>query len=386
MISVNVGGRRYKVHQSHLMRYPDTLLAKTNYIKHFYDSTKDEFFFDRDPDMFRYVSRFYLTGKIHCPYEYDMECWELYREEMEFFGIPLENFTGVCCLDDYLDKTCRQEDDDFQAPDQNDVHDIELDDANTIRGRIRRGLEDPMSSYGARIFHVFIGIVIAVNVCANAIETIHCQADKILGECYPTLFFVINSLCVPIFTAEYILGVLVSSSPCQHVRQPFNVIDLLAIVPFYVNIIVEQLYQGKNQDLQSFSVLRVFRIFRVLKFARYSQKLTELFHSIKKSSHELSVLLCSYSLTVVLFSSVLYYMERTDPSTPFVSIPGAIWYTIVSTTTLGYGDIVPVTLIGKMIGGMCCIIGALVISFPVPVIHAKAKGLTKASKKEGMLL
>lgn len=331
MISVNVGGRRYKVQQSHLIKYPDTLLAKTNYIKHFYDSRKDEFFFDRDPDMFQYVCRFYVTGKIHCPYEFDMECWELYRDEMEFFGIPLDNFTGDCCLDDYLDKTSREED-----KDQNNVPEIELDNAYTIRGRIRQGLEDPMSSYGARVFHVFIGIVIIVNVCANAIETIYCEVDKTLGDCYPSLFFAINALCVPIFTAEYILGVLVSSSPCQHVRHAFNVIDLLAIVPFYVNIIVEQLYQGKNQDLQSFSVLRVFRIFRVLKFARYSQKLTELFHSIKKSSHELSVLLCSYSLTVVLFSSVLFYMERTDPSTSFVSIPGAMWYTIVSTTTLGY--------------------------------------------------
>lgn len=337
MITVNVGGKRYKLAERNLLKYPDTLLARADRNKYYFDEEKREYFFDRDPEMFKYVCQFYQTGKLHCPYEYEMECYDLYRDEMEFFGISLDVYTPPCCLDDYLDR-CPHYDVDHQKPkttQQTDTHKETIYDTNSIRGKIRRGLEDPLSSTMAKCCHIFIGIVIIINVSLNAFETLPYSIDKTFGEYFPDTFFRINTVCVSIFTIEYLLGVIVSPSPCQHIRHVFNIIDLMAIIPFYINVLFTSIYQGKNQDLQSLAVLRVFRIFRVLKFARYSQKLIDLFHSIKKSSQELSMLLFSYSLTIILFSSVLYYLERTDVNTQFPSIPGAMWYTIVSTTTLG---------------------------------------------------
>lgn len=279
MITVNVGGRRYNIPETQLLKYADSLLSRPESNEYYYDSSKQEYFFDRDPDMFKYVYQFYTTGKLHCPYEYEFECWQLYRDEMEFFGICLDNFTSNCCLDDYLDNSRNEDDVDtptkLKEPVSKENHEY------TFRGRIRRGLEDPLSSYIAKCFHVFIGLVIVVNISCNAIETSPCTINKTCGECYPNTFFIINVLCVPIFTAEYLLGIIVSPSPWQHVCHIFNIIDLMAIIPFYINILLTNMYQGQN--LQPFAVLRVFRIFRVLKFARYSHKLVDLFRSIKKS-------------------------------------------------------------------------------------------------------
>lgn len=337
MITVNVGGRRYRLPKSNVLKYPDTLLSSPASARYYFDEAKQEYFFDRDPEMFKYICQFYMTGKLHCPYEYEWECYHLYRDEMEFFGICLDNYTSRCCLDDHLDRVPSQ-DDHQRTPtkqQQQPKHKQPSFSDDSLRGKIWKVLEDPLSSTTAKCFHIFIGIVIVLNVSLNAFETLPYSVDKTFGEYFPDAFFRINAVCVVIFTVEYLLGVVVAPSPCQHIRHIFNMIDLMAIIPFYVNIIVANMYKASDQDLKSFAVLRVFRIFRVLKFARYSQKLIDLFHSIKKSSQELSMMLFSYSLTVVLFSSVLYYLEKDDVKTQFPSIPGAMWYTIVSTTTLG---------------------------------------------------
>jgi hypothetical protein len=85
MITVNVGGAKYKLYERYLRKYPNTLLSNRESSTSYYDAEKDEYFFDRDQDMFKYVYRFYSTGKLHWPYEFELDYWALYRDEMGFF-------------------------------------------------------------------------------------------------------------------------------------------------------------------------------------------------------------------------------------------------------------------------------------------------------------
>ncbi|BHF72716.1 Potassium voltage-gated channel sub D member 3 [Sparganum proliferum] len=143
-----------------------------------------------------------------------------------------------------------------------------------------------------------------------------------------------------------------------------SLIDLVAILPFYISLLLPH-----NKSLSGpFTTLRVFRVFRVFKFSRHSQGLRILGYTLKSCASELGFLLFSLTMALIIFATVMYYAEKGVPHTTFVSIPAAFWYTIVTMTTLGYGDMVPKTIMGQIVGGMCALSGVLVIALPVPFI------------------
>ncbi|XP_032220685.1 potassium voltage-gated channel protein Shal-like [Nematostella vectensis] len=301
---------------------------------------------------------------------------------MKFFRVPFGQVISNCCLDDYLErKTSDREDGIVTTLKQKQIKKTIFPNKEKERrnepflARVRQTLDNPNYSLYALVLHIFITVTIFVNVFANIAETCPCNHDLNCGAAFPRMFFAIDSFCVAVFTLEYFMGVISSLSPWRHIRASSNMIDLMAIVPFYLNLVVEHTTNSASGELGSLSVLRVFRI---VKLARYSDKLTELVKSIKNSSKELSLIVFIYSLTVVLFSSIAYYVEKDVEDTNFSSIAAAMWYTIVTTTTLGYGDMVPLTVVGKILGGMCCLMGALVVSLPVPVTLLKGQRLKRS--------
>ncbi|CAH8495945.1 unnamed protein product [Heterobilharzia americana] len=142
------------------------------------------------------------------------------------------------------------------------------------------------------------------------------------------------------------------------------IIDLTAVLPYYISLVVP----ARLQFSGSLVTLRVFRVFRIFKFSRHSQGLRILGYTLKSCAEELGFLLFSLTLVVIIFATVIYYIEKFDENSTFYSIPDASWYTIVTMTTLGYGDMIPSTVLGKIIGSVCSLCGVLVIALPVPVI------------------
>lgn len=108
-------------------------------------------------------------------------------------------------------------------------------------------------------------------------------------------------------------------------------------------------------------------MFRVFKFSRHSQGLRILGYTLKSCASELGFLVFSLAMAIIIFATIMYYAEKKVFETKFTSIPAAFWYTIVTLTTLGYGDFVPSTVVGKIVGGVCSLSGVLVIALPVPV-------------------
>ena len=131
---------------------------------------------------------------------------------------------------------------------------------------------------------------------------------------------------------------LTTPSRCKYVKEFMSIIDLLSILPYYIGLILESLLQTSVDSLSALVLLRVLRVFRVLKFTRHSNRLRSLLFAIRRSASELGFILFSFSLGVILFSSILFYAEQSDKSNSanlFESIPATMWYAVVTMTTTG---------------------------------------------------
>uniref|UniRef100_A0A668T9W9 BTB domain-containing protein n=1 Tax=Oreochromis aureus TaxID=47969 RepID=A0A668T9W9_OREAU len=361
LIVLNVSGRRFQTWRNTLDRYPDTLLGSSEK-EFFYNEETKEYFFDRDPDVFRSVLNFYRTGKLHYP---RYECISSYDEELAFFGIVPE-IIGDCCYEEYKDR--KRENAERLMDDQEDNKDAKLPNM-TFRETMWRAFENPHTSTMALVFYYVTGFFIAVSVITNVVETVPCgsvpnQKEVPCGERYTVAFFCMDTACVMIFTVEYLMRLFAAPSRYRFMRSVMSIIDVVAILPYYIGLVMTD-----NEDVSgAFVTLRVFRVFRIFKFSRHSQGLRILGYTLKSCASELGFLLFSLTMAIIIFATVMFYAEKGSSSSKFTSIPASFWYTIVTMTTLGYGDMVPKTIAGKIFGSICSLSGVLVIALPVPVI------------------
>ncbi|XP_017261411.1 potassium voltage-gated channel subfamily D member 2 isoform X2 [Kryptolebias marmoratus] len=394
LIVLNVSGTKFQTWRTTLERYPDTLLGSTERDFFFHEET-NEYFFDRDPDIFRHILNFYRTGKLHYPRQ---ECISAYDEELAFFGI-IPEIIGDCCYEEYKDRrreNAERLQDDEEMDMNNDVTPVNL----TFREYLWRAFENPHTSTLALVFYYVTGFFIAISVMANVVETVPCgtlpnrSKEVSCGDRYALAFFCLDTACVMIFTVEYLLRLIAAPSRCKFMKSVMSVIDVVAIMPYYIGLVMTD----NDQVSGAFVTLRVFRVFRIFKFSRHSAGLRILGYTLKSCASELGFLLFSLTMAIIIFATVMFYAEKGSSATKFTSIPAAFWYTIVTMTTLGYGDMVPKTIVGKVFGSICSLSGVLVIALPVPVIvsnfsriyhqsqRAEKRRAQRASKQAGQAL
>ncbi|KAL4646302.1 potassium voltage-gated channel subfamily D member 1 [Arapaima gigas] len=365
ILFVNVSGLRFQTWKNTLDRYPDTLLGSSEK-EFFYNEDTQEYFFDRDPEMFRHILNFYRTGKLHYPRH---ECIQAFDEELAFYGIVPE-IIGDCCMEEYRDRKKENQERLAEDTEAEMATDTPLPPGSTSREKLWRAFENPHTSTMALVFYYVTGFFIAVSVIANVVETVPCRPPKgsvkdlPCGEKYALAFFCMDTACVLIFTFEYLMRLFAAPSRCKFMRSVMSVIDVVAIMPYYIGLVMPE-----NEDVSgAFVTLRVFRVFRIFKFSRHSQGLRILGYTLKSCASELGFLLFSLTMAIIIFATVMFYAEKGTKGTNFTSIPASFWYTIVTMTTLGYGDMVPNTIAGKIFGSICSLSGVLVIALPVPVI------------------
>lgn len=330
LIILNVSGRRFQTWRTTLERYPDTLLGSTEKEFFFNEDTK-EYFFDRDPEVFRCILNFYRTGKLHYP---RYECISAYDEELAFYGI-LPEIIGDCCYEEYKD---RKRENAERLMDDNDSENNQEGSVPSLsfRQTMWRAFENPHTSTLALVFYYVTGFFIAVSVITNVVETVPCgtvPGNKELpcGERYAVAFFCLDTACVMIFTVEYLLRLFAAPSRYRFIRSVMSIIDVVAIMPYYIGLVMTN-----NEDVSgAFVTLRVFRVFRIFKFSRHSQGLRILGYTLKSCASELGFLLFSLTMAIIIFATVMFYAEKGSSASKFTSIPASFWYTIVTMTTLG---------------------------------------------------
>lgn len=216
-------------------------------------------------------------------------------------------------------------------------------------------------------FDIFILTLIALNGVALVLETVQSVHVR-----FPGLFTVFETVSVMIFTVEYLFRLwscVTNPTYAPAVRgrlkfaiTPMALIDLLAILPFYLP------YLGV--DLRMFRLARLFRLFRLAKLVRYSQALRSFGRMLESCKEELLTTLIFMMFLLMLSSCLMYFAEHDAQRDNFSSIPASMWWAIATLTTVGYGDIYPITAPGKLIGSIIAVLGIGMFALPTSVLGA----------------
>ena len=194
------------------------------------------------------------------------------------------------------------------------------------------------------------------------------EIDELLLAPNPA-FEIIDAVCYTFFTVEYLLRFIFCPSKRMFFKSGLNIVDTCALLPYYIELIVDAIYKKKRYQesfLNALYVLRIVRIFRVFRMARHYRGLQILMYTLSASMSEIILMVVFLSIGMLIFASLIYYTDMGAGT--FESIPHGFWWAVVTMTTVGYGDMVPSTNVGYFIGSLCALSGVLMISFTVPVI------------------
>ncbi|KAF7262699.1 hypothetical protein EG68_00063 [Paragonimus skrjabini miyazakii] len=184
------------------------------------------------------------------------------------------------------------------------------------------------------------------------------------------IFIYIECICNLWFTVELLIRFTVTMNQCAFIKDPINLIDIAALLSFYIETCLYTLTSNKIPALPVVDFFSILRVMRLFKLTRHISGLKILILTFKASAKEFSLLIFFLGVFIVLFAALIYYAERLsiNPHNDFTSIPIGLWWAIATMTTVGYGDMVPKSYAGMVVGAMCAVTGVLTISLPVPVI------------------
>ncbi|WP_040251773.1 ion transporter [Psychroserpens mesophilus] len=213
----------------------------------------------------------------------------------------------------------------------------------------------------SRYFAFFIQALILVSIVTFSVETI-----PNLKPQTKSILYAIEVFSVSVFTMEYVLRIYVADSKPKFIFSFFGIIDLLAILPFYLSFGI---------DLRSLRALRFLRLFRILKLVRYNKAMNHFTRAIKSAKEEI-LLFVFITLILIYFSAVgIYYFENEAQPEHFSSIFDSLWWAIITLTTVGYGDVYPITVGGKVFTFFILMIGLGIVAIPTGIISS---ALTKS--------
>ncbi|CAF2761178.1 unnamed protein product [Rotaria sp. Silwood2] len=384
-IIINISGVRFETFKSTLEVYPDTLLGNAKRRKYYYDNILDEYFFDRHRGCFEAILYYYQSkGRLRRPNSVPLDT---FLEEITYFDLGQDALAQV------------RKDEDLK----------EVEKTQLPRNRCRRYIwatvEYPEFSFIAKMFNILSLVIILISTITLAIESLPQYSDLSEDACtqeykqhkigtnndsmnlsdvqsnericrpyFSSPFRLIQIICIGFFTLELILRLLSTPSLSKYFKSFMNWIDILAIVPFYVNIIINFADQSHNHSVSiynSLALLRVLRCARIFKFYRVFKNIKTirvLALTVQESLPDFLVLTVTLTLMAFLFGTAVYLIEKTNGDSVFDSIPKATYWGIITITSVGYGDIAPATVLGRLIAVLCAFSGVGTIGMLVSVL------------------
>lgn len=216
---------------------------------------------------------------------------------------------------------------------------------------------------------IIIQLLIIVSLISFSLETL-----PNLSKTNIELLSSIELLTISIFSVEYFLRIATSEKPIKFIFSGWGIVDALAILPYYLAVGV---------DLRAVRILRLFRLIRILKMFRKSSALKRLARSLVLARDELILFMGLSTVILYISSAGIYYFEHPVQPENFQSIPHSLWWSVVTLTTVGYGDVYPITIGGKVFTGIIAFVGIAFIAMPASIMTA---ALSQARREETEVL
>ena len=238
-----------------------------------------------------------------------------------------------------------------------------------IRQKIFNLIDEDQSNNKADVFvHYFISALIIINVIALFLESYeNINAD------YKVLFWYIEIFSIIVFSIEYVIRIWTADLEYKDVK-PYKarlkyifsfmgIIDLISVLPFYLPYFIKI-------DLRVVRVLRLFRLLRLLKLNRHSNSLKLIIQVFRRTKSDILITVFIVSLLLILSATLMYNIENEAQPEAFTNIGEALWWAVATLTTVGYGDIYPITGIGKILSGIIALLGIGIVALPTGIISS----------------
>jgi len=399
-VILNVGGKKHEVRWNTLDKYPTSRLGRLcrcvthkglSQLCDSYSLELREYFFDRSPRNFDAVLGLYRTGKLHLAAGV---CVQDFCEELEYWGLD-DLHMEPCCQHSYYRAR-------WLLPQPNTEEEKKDNFGTGFCAPTQRHLwnlfENPHHSMAAKIVAIVSCLFVVVSTLCLIFSTLPAFQQKDgSGETSreEDFFELAEAVFVGWFSFEYVIRFIAAPHKFLFVKGVMNIIDLLGILPYFMSLLIslvtetgtendEEKYQSEMRRIAQ--IFRIMRIFRIFKLARHITGLRTLGLTLQHSYKELGLLMLVVIMGMLIFSGLAYVGEKDEAGTMLDSMPTALYWAIITMTSVGYGDIHPVTWFGKLVGSVCAICGVLCISLPIPIIVNNFNKFYEKSKIEEEIL
>ncbi|CAB1431832.1 unnamed protein product [Pleuronectes platessa] len=394
-IRVNIGGKVFHIPTQCVIKYPNTRIgslalcldrAKLCTLCDDYSVRKNEFFFDRDPAFFHHICHFYTSGVLWVIQEM---CPINFEEEMTYWGLSLKD-TQRCCWMMFEEKV--DEVKDYLKVDKELMAEIEVkynDESfrDMMFGDVRKTLwnivEDPYSSNLAKAFNVLSNVFVLLSIVAMALNTVEeIQKYTINGKTHMEWVEIIT---IVFFTFECLFRLVSTPDITMFLKSGLNFVDMVAVMPYLFQIVFAAFTNyadaGAQEEVRAVArvsrlshvlkVVKLLRVFRILKLARHSTGMRAFGFTLRQCYQQASCIFLFIAMGILTFSALLHSAERETEGSPISSIPYAWWWAAVSISTVGYGDVVPETVLGRIVAFGCISFGIILNGMPISLLFNK---------------
>lgn len=393
-VRLNVGGKVFHASWHLLLQVPDSRLGRIAQCRDdsevsaycdSYNATKNELFFNQRYRNFIDILDFFRSGSLHISSD---ACPVAFVSDLNYWGLSM-NHLATCCLKKFVDT---KEQLDWEDQKVDEVEELFPDGAPKVQKVLWDLFEHPHTSIAARVVGIISVTCIFISTIILTLDTLpyfNEHESQIAGEF--AAFVVIEAIYMAWFTIEFLVRMVCCPSKKMFLKKSMNWIDLLAIVPYFVTVTLNSygvteealavVSAGEDAGtgdvsrtaqyfrlLKMARIVKTLRIIRIFKLARHSTGLQALGNTMKANYKELGLLFLLLGMGAIMFASLIFVFEKEDPESTFKTMFDSYWWAIITMTTVGYGDVSPVTGFGKVLGCFCAIFGVLVIGLPIPII------------------